>query len=73
MSSAEKSSLARGQNITLSVITQLKDQDYRTVFLLKYKKAEPVYPMTPWTNAIYLKPGVIGGRVPASLGRFYSE
>jgi len=38
-----------GQNIyALSVITQLKDQDYRTVFPLKYKKAEPVYPMTPW-------------------------
>ena len=38
-----------GQNIfALSVITQIKDQNYKTVFPLKYKDTEPVYPMTPW-------------------------
>ncbi len=38
-----------GQNVyALSVITQIKDQDYKTVFPLKYKKSEPVFPMTPW-------------------------
>ena len=38
-----------GQNIhALSVITQIKDLDYKTVFPLKYQKAEPVFPMTPW-------------------------
>ncbi len=38
-----------GQNIkTLSVITQIKNQNYGTVFPLKYKAAEPVFPMTPW-------------------------
>ncbi|MCE5200969.1 MAG: ABC transporter substrate-binding protein [Synergistaceae bacterium] len=38
-----------GQNIkTLSVITQIKDQKYGTVFPLKYKDTEPVFPMVPW-------------------------
>lgn len=38
-----------GQNANaLSVITQLKDQKYNTVFPLKYKDTEPVFPMVPW-------------------------
>ena len=38
-----------GQNVNaLSVITQIKNQDYVTVFPLKYKKADAVFPMTPW-------------------------
>lgn len=40
-----------GQNIfALSVITQIKDQNYKTVFPLKYKDTEPVFPMTPWAK-----------------------
>ncbi len=38
-----------GQNIkALSVITQLDEQKYNTVFPLKYKDSEPVVPMKPW-------------------------
>jgi branched-chain amino acid transport system substrate-binding protein len=38
-----------GQNIkALSVITQIKDQKYGTVFPLKFKDVEPVFPMVPW-------------------------
>lgn len=38
-----------GQNEkALSVITQIKNQSYGTVFPLSYKDAEAVYPMTPW-------------------------
>lgn len=40
-----------GQNIyALSVITQIKNQKYNTIFPLKYKDSEPVYPMTPWAK-----------------------
>lgn len=38
-----------GQNIkALSVITQIKDQSYGTVFPLSYKDTDAVFPMTPW-------------------------
>lgn len=38
-----------GQNAeALSVITQLHEQSYKTVFPLKYKDFEPTIPMTPW-------------------------
>jgi len=38
-----------GQNMkALSVITQIKDQKYGTVFPLKFKDVEPVFPMVPW-------------------------
>lgn len=38
-----------GQNSeALSVITQLENQRYNTVFPLKYKDREPIFPMTPW-------------------------
>ena len=38
-----------GQNAeALSVITQLHEQKYQTVFPLKYKDSEPTLPMTPW-------------------------
>ena len=38
-----------GQNVkALSVITQIKDQKYGTVFPLKFKDVEPVFPMVPW-------------------------
>lgn len=38
-----------GQNAkALSVITQIKDQSYGTVFPLSYKDTEAVFPMTPW-------------------------
>ncbi|MDO5115717.1 MAG: ABC transporter substrate-binding protein [Synergistaceae bacterium] len=38
-----------GQNVNaLSVITQIENQKYNTVFPLKYKDTEPVYPMVPW-------------------------
>jgi branched-chain amino acid transport system substrate-binding protein len=38
-----------GQNAkALSVITQIKNQSYGTVFPVKYKAVEPVFPMTPW-------------------------
>ena len=38
-----------GQNAeALSVITQLHEQKYQTVFPLKYKDSEPPLPMTPW-------------------------
>lgn len=38
-----------GQNAeALSVITQLHEQSYKTVFPLKYKDFEPTFPMTPW-------------------------
>ncbi|MBQ9881057.1 MAG: ABC transporter substrate-binding protein [Synergistes sp.] len=40
---------ADGQNAeALSVITQLHEQSYKTVFPLKYKDFEPTFPMTPW-------------------------
>ena len=40
-----------GQNVkALSVITQLDDQKYNTVFPLKYKDSEPVVPMVPWNK-----------------------
>jgi len=40
-----------GQNAkALSVITQIKNQSYGTVFPLKYKAVEPVFPMTPWAK-----------------------
>lgn len=40
-----------GQNAkALSVITQIKNQSYGTVFPLSYKDTEAVYPMTPWGN-----------------------
>ena len=38
-----------GQNVkALSVITQLNEQKYNTVFPLKYKDSEPIFPMVPW-------------------------
>ena len=38
-----------GQNEkALSVITQIENQKYSTVFPLKYKDKEPVVPMVPW-------------------------
>ena len=38
-----------GQNVkALSVITQLDEQKYNTVFPLKYKDSEPIFPMVPW-------------------------
>lgn len=38
-----------GQNMkALSVITQLNEQKYNTIFPLKYKDTEPVFPMTAW-------------------------
>lgn len=38
-----------GQNIyALSVITQIKNLEYNTVFPLKYKEGDPVFPMVPW-------------------------
>ena len=38
-----------GQNAeALSVITQLHEQSYKTVFPLKYKDFEPTFPITPW-------------------------
>lgn len=40
-----------GQNVkALSVITQLDEQKYNTVFPLKYKDSEPVVPMVPWNK-----------------------
>lgn len=40
-----------GQNAkALSVITQIKNQSYGTVFPLSYKDTEAVYPMTPWSS-----------------------
>lgn len=40
-----------GQNEkALSVITQLDNQKYNTVFPLKYKDSVPVVPMIPWTK-----------------------
>lgn len=40
-----------GQNAkALSVITQIKNQSYGTVFPLSYKDTEAVYPMSPWTS-----------------------
>lgn len=40
-----------GQNVkVLTVITQLKDQQYGTVFPLKYKDTEPIFPITPWNE-----------------------
>lgn len=40
-----------GQNAkALSVITQIKNQSYGTVFPLSYKDTEAVYPMTPWAS-----------------------
>ena len=42
---------ADGQNEkALSVITQLDNQVYNTVFPLKYKDSEPIFPMTPWNK-----------------------
>jgi len=38
-----------GQNTkALSVITQIKDLKYRTIYPEKYKDSEPVFPMSPW-------------------------
>lgn len=38
-----------GQNVkALSVITQIKDLKYQTLFPEKYKDTEPVYPMPSW-------------------------
>lgn len=40
-----------GQNVkALSVITQLENQSYNTVFPLKYKDKEPIVPMVPWNK-----------------------
>ncbi len=40
-----------GQNVkALSVITQIKDQKYGTVFPLKFNDTKPVLPMTPWNK-----------------------
>ncbi len=40
-----------GQNVkALSVITQLENQGYNTVFPLKYKDKEPIVPMVPWNK-----------------------
>lgn len=38
-----------GQNYkALSVITQMKDLKYNTIYPEKYKDSDPVYPMVPW-------------------------
>jgi len=40
-----------GQNaMALSVITQIKNQDYKTVFPPNYKDSDEIYPMTPWES-----------------------